>query len=273
MNMKTYKQTFEEAESKNEGIFIPFLVVGDPDYETSIEIAKTMVDNGADALEIGFPFSDPVADGKTVQNADIRSFKSGTTIEKCFKFLEELREYTDKPFGLLLYYNIIYKYGIDAFYERLSKLGVNAVLVADLPPEESEYVRKASKEYGVEEIFIAAPSTTTERLKLIADYASGFIYTVSVMGITGARDKVEHNTTDMIKRMRKHTDMPLCVGFGISKPEHVKEVINSGANGAIVGSAIINIIADNLDNKEKMLNDIKEYVSSMKLATKKDDVK
>lgn len=270
MKMKTYEETFIEAKSKNEGIFIPFLVVGDPDYETSLEIGKTMIDNGADALEIGFPFSDPVADGKTVQNADIRAFNSGTTVQTCFKFLEELREYTDKPFGLLIYYNLIYKYGIDSFYKKLNDLGVNAVLVADLPPEESGDALDASKKYGVEEIFIAAPSTNNDRLKLITEYASGFIYTVSVMGTTGARTKVEHNTKDMIKRMRSHTDMPLCVGFGISKPEHVKEVISSGADGAIVGSAIINIIASNLDDREKMLKDIGEYVSKMKEATKKD---
>lgn len=268
--MKTFEQTFKEARDKNEGIFIPFIVVGDPDYETSLEIGKTLIDSGADALEIGFPFTDPIADGKSVQDADIRSFKAKTTIEDCFRFLKDLRQYTDKPFGLLLYYNLIYKYGIDEFYKRLSEIGVNAVLCADLPPEESDEARTTANKYGVEEVFIAAQTTSNERLQKIAEYASGYIYVVSVMGTTGVRENVNMDTTDMIERMRKHTDMPLCVGFGISKPEHVKQVIASGADGAIVGSAIINRIAENLDNKDKMLKEISEFVKSMKEATKKE---
>ena len=270
MEMKRFDEIFKEAKAKNEGIFIPFIVVGDPDYETSLEIGKTLIDSGADALEIGFPFTDPIADGKTVQDADNRSFKAGTTVEDCFKFLEELRDYTDKPFGLLLYYNLIYKYGIDEFYKRLADIGVNAVLCADLTPEESSDAREAADKYGVEEVFIAAQTTSNERLQKIAEYAGGYIYVVSVMGTTGVRENVDMDTTDMIERMRQHTDMPLCVGFGISKPEHVKQVIASGADGAIVGSAIINRIADNLDDKNKMLKEISEFVKSMKKATKKE---
>ena len=164
MEMKRFDEIFKEAKAKNEGIFIPFIVVGDPDYETSLEIGKTLIDSGADALEIGFPFTDPIADGKTVQDADNRSFKAGTTVEDCFKFLEELRDYTDKPFGLLLYYNLIYKYGIDEFYKRLADIGVNAVLCADLPPEESSDAREAADKYGVEEVFIAAQTTRDRRI-------------------------------------------------------------------------------------------------------------
>ena len=262
-------ECFKKSKENNEGIFIPFLVAGDPDYDTSLEIAKTLVDNGADALEIGFPFSDPVADGKSVQNADIRAFNSGMNIKKCIKFLKQLREYTDKPFGLLLYYNLVYNYGIDAFYKKLSEIGVNAVLIADLPPEEADDVIEASNKYNIEEIFIVSQATNNDRLKMITEIVGGFIYVASVMGTTGARSNVEHNTTDLIKRIRKHTDIPLCVGFGISQPEHVKEVLDAGADGAIVGSALINIIEDNLDNEDVMFGCIAEYIQSMKDATKR----
>ena len=269
MSMKTYTEVFKKSKENNEGIFIPFLVAGDPDYDTSLEIAKTLFDNGADALEIGFPFSDPVADGKSVQNADIRAFNSGMNIKKCIKFLKQLREYTDKPFGLLLYYNLVYNYGIDAFYKKLSEIEVNAVLIADLPPEEADDVIEASNKYNIEEIFIVSQATNNDRLKMITEIVGGFIYVASVMGTTGARSNVEHNTTDLIKRIRKHTDIPLCVGFGISQPEHVKEVLDAGADGAIVGSALINIIEDNLDNEDVMFGCIAEYIQSMKDATKR----
>ena len=258
MNKKEYADIFEKSKKSEEGIFIPFLVAGDPNYDTSLEIAKLLVDNGADALEIGFPFSDPVADGASVQNADMRAFKSGMNIEKCFKFLKEVREYTDKPIGLLLYYNLVYKYGINDFYERLRNMGVNAVLIADLPPEESEDVMKAANLYDIEQIFIVSQATNNERLKEITKKVGGFIYIASVMGTTGARTEIESNTTELIKRIKKHTTIPTCVGFGISKPEHVKEVLDAGSDGAIVGSALINIIADNLDNTNEMFSKIKE---------------
>lgn len=270
MKKMEYSEIFEKSKKSDEGIFIPFIVAGDPDYDTSLEIAKTLVDNGADALEIGFPFSDPVADGASVQNADIRAFESGMTIKKCFKFLEELRDYSDKPIGLLLYYNLVYKYGIEEFYKKLSDIGVNAVLIADLPPEEASDAVNAAKTYDLEQIFIVSQATTNERLKEITKIVGGFIYLASVMGTTGARTTVEHNTTELIKRIKKHTDIPVCVGFGISKPEHVKEVLDAGSDGAIVGSALINIIAENLENYDEMFEKIANYIKIMKEATKRD---
>lgn len=269
MKKKSYKEIFEKSKQDNEGIFIPFIVAGDPDYNTSLQIAKTLVDNGADALEIGFPFSDPVADGPSVQNADLRAFDGGMTIEKCFKFLKELREYTDKPFGLLLYYNIVYKHGIDNFYKKLKESGVNAVLIADLPPEEADDAIEAADNNDLEQIFIVSQATSNDRLKEITEIVGGFIYIASVMGTTGARKEVEHNTTELIKRIRKHTTIPLCVGFGISQAEHVKEVLDAGADGAIVGSALINIIEDNLSNHDVMFAEISNNIQIMKEATRR----
>jgi len=267
MNKKTYAEMFKESKENNEGVFIPFLVVGDPNYETSIEIAKLLTDK-VDALEIGFPFSDPVADGKSVQEADLRAFDACITTEKCFKFLEELRKYSDIPIGLLLYYNLIFNYGIEAFYKRLSEIGINAVLTADLPPEEAEESIKIANKYGIEQIFIVSQKTSNDRLKKISEFAKGFIYVASVMGTTGARTTVEHDTTNLIKRIKEHSNLPLCVGFGISKPEHVKEILGAGSDGAIVGSALINIIADNINDKDKMMDKISKYVIKMKDATR-----
>ena len=267
MNKKTYTEMFKESKENKEGVFIPFLVVGDPDYDTSLEIVKSITDK-VDALELGFPFSDPVADGKSVQEADIRSFNAGITTEKCFEFLKEIREYSDIPIGLLLYYNLIFNYGIESFYKKLSEIGINAVLTADLPPEEAEESIKIANKYEIEQIFIVSQKTTKDRLKKITEFVSGFVYVTSVMGTTGARKKVEQDTTDLIKRIRKHTNIPLCVGFGISKPEHVKEVLDAGSDGAIVGSALIDIIANNLNNKNVMLNKITEYVIKMKNGTR-----
>lgn len=269
MSKVSYREMFERLEKNNEGAFIPFVVAGDPDYETSLNIVKRLADSGVDALEIGFPFSDPVADGASVQEADIRAFDIGMTIEKCFSFLEEVREYTSIPIGLLLYYNIVYKHGIDAFYERLSNLDINAVLIADLPPEEAQDVIDASNKYNIEEIFIVSQTTSNERLKKISEIVGGFIYVASVMGTTGVRKEVEHNTKELIKRIKMNTNIPICVGFGISEEKHVKEVLDAGSDGAIVGSAIINIIKENLNDKEKIYEEITKYTTNMKNATRR----
>ena len=268
MTKESYQQMFSRLKEKNEGAFIPFVVAGDPDYDTSLEIVKRLVGCGVDALEIGFPFSDPVADGASVQEADLRAFDGGMTIEKCFRFLEEIRKFTSIPIGLLLYYNIIYKHGIDSFYKKLSQLDINAVLIADLPPEEAIDVLEASKKYEIEEIFIVSQSTSNERLSKITEIVGGFIYVASVMGTTGVRSEVENNTKELIRRIKSNTDIPICVGFGISKEKHAKEVLDSGADGAIVGSAIINIIKENLNDKNKLYEEITDYTRNMKNATK-----
>jgi len=265
---KTYKEVFEELKNKNEGAFIPFVVAGDPDFETSIEIVKKFVENGADALEIGFPFSDPVADGPSVQTADIRALESGMTTEKCFKFIERIREFTQVPIGLLVYYNLIYRKGIETFYKRASEAGVTGILAADLPIEEAGSAVEMADKYGVNQIFMVAQTTRNERIDEIAKHASGFLYVVAVMGVTGARSDIQTSTVDLITRVKDRTDLPIAVGFGISKPEHVRDVIKSGSNGAIVASAIINIITANLDNKDKALEEIGKFCSELKQSTK-----
>ncbi len=265
--VQSYSDMFHELKNKGEGAFIPFAVAGDPDFDSSIEIVKKYVDNGADALEIGFPFSDPVADGPSVQAADIRALNSGMTTKKCFEFIRRIRKFTDIPIGLLVYYNLIYKMGIEEFYKNASISGVNGILAADLPPEEAEEVIVAAHKNNIDQIFMVAQTTSNERLAEIVKLCSGFLYVVAVMGVTGARSDIKKSTVDLIKRVRNHTDLPLAVGFGISKPEHVKDVIKSGSDGAIVASAIIDIITENQDNMDLAKDKIGKFCRELKEST------
>jgi len=266
--MKTYTETFEQLKSRNEGALIPFTVIGDPDYKTSLQIAKTMVDAGADILELGLPFSDPIADGKTIQAADSRALSSGNNTDKVFEFVKELREYTNIPVGFLTYYNLVYQRGVERFYGDSKKCGINSILIADMPIEEYGCLSANPQDYGIDTVFMASPLTTNERIREIAKSTTGFIYVVSRLGVTGARRNLGQSALSLIKRLRKFTEKPLCVGFGISKPEHIKSVIKAGADGAIVGSAIVNLIAKNIYNKEKMLHSISINVKGMKNATR-----
>jgi tryptophan synthase alpha chain len=266
--IESYEKMFKRVKDNHKGAFVPFVVAGDPDFDTSLEIVRTFVENGADALEIGFPFSDPVADGPTVQLADIRALESGMTAKRGFEFIRNIREFSDIPIGVLTYYNLIYKMGLDEFYKMAQENGANAILAADLPPEEANDALEAAQRNGVQQIFMVAQTTSNERLQEITRICSGFLYVVAVMGITGARAELKTTTVDLIKRIKSHTDIPINVGFGISQPEHVKEVISSGADGAIVASAILNIITENLDNKEEMLQKIGKFCRKLNEATK-----
>jgi tryptophan synthase alpha chain len=271
MRVESYREMFDRMKNENEGAFIPFAVAGDPDFKTSLEIVELMVDNGADALEIGFSFSDPVADGPTIQSANIRALDVGMNTERGFEFIRRVRRFTSIPIGLLTYYNLIYKMGVEEFYTRARKNGVNAVLAADLPPEEAGEVVIAAKNKSIQQIFMAAQTTTNQRLQKILSMCSGFLYVVSVMGITGARLQLKTSTVKLIERMDSHSKLPICVGFGLSKPEQVKQVINAGADGAIVASALIDVVSENLNEKEKMEMQIATLCREMKEATRKND--
>lgn len=269
----SYQEMFNRVKEEGEGAFIPFVVAGDPDFETSLEIVKTYVDNGADALEIGFPFSDPVADGPTVQDADLRALNSGMTTKRGFEFIKRIREFTSIPIGLLVYYNLIYKMGVDEFYKNAKESGVNGVLSADLPPEEAKTAVTSARKHDIDQIFMVAQTTSNERLQSISKMCSGFLYVVAVMGITGARTNLESSTVELISRVKEHSNLPLAVGFGISKPEHVRSVIDAGSDGAIVASALLNIISHNLQDKEIMLKEMGAFAQELKEGTKNIDSK
>lgn len=257
-----------ELQKRKEGAFIPFVVLGDPDSKSSQKIIETLIKTGADALELGFAFSDPIADGKTIQEADQRALAKKINTDENFELIKRIRVRNKKiPISLLVYYNLIFQRGIEKFYSDAKKAGVDAILAADCPLEESRHLLDASKKFGIDQVFIVAPTTTKKRLLNILEKTRGYAYIVGVLGVTGARSSLQNRTIETIKKARRFSNLPLCVGFGISKPEHVRAILSAGANGAIVGSAVVSLIKNNLGNKEKMLEALALFAKKMKKAT------
>jgi tryptophan synthase alpha chain len=244
--------------------FIGFIVAGDPDKETCIRAAMALIDAGADILELGIPFSDPVADGPTIQKADERSLAAGTTVDTVFEIVRELRKKTRVPIVFLVYYTMVYHRGIDRFYKEAHETGVDGILIADMPVEESDDVYETALRYGIDPIFLVTRTTSDERIEKIAARAHGYLYLVAVLGVTGVRDTVSSGAIDLLQRVKKHTGIPLALGFGISTPGHAKICADAGADGVIVGSAIVTLIEKNLGNPDAMTRDLKRYVTHMK---------
>ncbi len=247
--------------------FIGFTVAGDPDEATSLLIAKALIDGGTDILELGVPFSDPVADGPTIQRADDRALAAGTTPDTIFRLVKTIRAYSDVPIVFLTYYNIVYRRGIERFYHEAREAGVDGILIADMPVEESGEVTAIAARYGIDPIFLIAQTTGDSRIRKIAAQARGYLYLVSVLGVTGVRDQVSSGAIDLLHRVRSHTDLPLALGFGISTPDHASTCAAAGADGVIVGSAIVDIIEQNLNNPQVMEQKLRDYVMRMKRAT------
>jgi len=262
--MKTYKQVFSELKEQNKTALIPFFVIGDPDFDTSLAIVKAAVDAGADVLELGIPFSDPIADGPTIQKADIRAMKSGMNLAKALDFIRQVKDYRDIPIGLLMYYNLVYQYGTEKFFADFHKAGVNSVLVADLSIDDADEIIGPAAAAGLDTVFMVTPNTHPERMKLIASRTTGFIYTVSVLGVTGSRSELSDTVEGLIGRLKKLTSVPVCVGFGISKPEHAAAVARAGADGVIIGSKVVGMIESNLGDREKTLAEISAFLTEVK---------
>ena len=267
--MKTYKQVFSELDR---AALIPFFVIGDPDFDTSLAVVKAAVDAGADILELGVPFSDPIADGPTIQKADIRARNAGMTVQKAREFIGKVKAHKDVPIGLLMYYNLIYQYGPEKFFRDFHEAGVNSVLVADLSIDDADEIVAPAASAGIDTVFMVTPNTTAERMKLIASRTTGFIYTVSVLGVTGSRDTLSDMVETMVRNLKELTTVPVCVGFGISKPEHAAAVASAGADGVIIGSRIVALIEQNLGDKEKMLAEISTFLGSVKGAIENQEV-
>jgi tryptophan synthase alpha chain len=267
-------EKFEELKKKGEKAFVAFYVGGDPDLDIS-EKALEVICKHADIVEIGIPFSDPVADGITIQKADVRALSNEMNPLKAFELAKRLDEKApNTPKVFLTYYNIIFKMGEEEFVKKCKEVGIAGIIVPDLPIEEADNLYNYCKKYGVDLIFLVAPTTPDDRLKKILEKCSGFVYVVSVTGITGAREKVAEETKELIKRVKKFSKVPVCVGFGISKREHVEEITNI-ADGAIVGSAIVKIVEKYVDengkikDEEKFLKELEEFVKNLKEGTKK----
>jgi tryptophan synthase alpha chain len=224
---------------KNGKAFIGFVTGGDPSLDKSYEFILEMIKGGANLIEIGVPFSDPIAEGPVIQAANIRALSSGTTIDSLFKLVERLRLETDVPIVFLTYLNPVFHYGYDAFLEKCRRIGVDGVIIPDMPFEERNEL-PASK-YGVDLISMITPASGEKRIKMIAENASGFLYVVSSMGVTGVRNDIKTDLTSMITAVREVTDTPAAVGFGVHTPEQAARIARI-ADGVIVGSAIVKII-------------------------------
>ncbi|MCF5862032.1 tryptophan synthase subunit alpha [Aeromonas veronii] len=266
--MNRYAQLFSRLDDANQGAFVPFVMLGDPTPELSLSIVDALVEGGADALELGIPFSDPVADGPTIQGAALRAFASHTTPDDCFELLGRIRaKYPQLPIGLLVYANLVYVRKIDGFYEKCQQAGVDSVLVADVPVQMCAPYKAAADKFGIDSIFIAPPNGDAETLKQVAELGNGYTYLVSRAGVTGAETKAGMPVEGLLNTLREFNAPPALLGFGISEPAQVREAIAAGAAGAISGSAVVKIIETHHQNPEHMLTRLKEFVEGMKAAT------
>lgn len=248
---------------KNGKAFVPFITGGDPDIETSYELIKTIAANGADVIEIGIPFSDPIAEGPVIQEADLRALSSGTTTDQLFDLVVRLRKEIDTPFIFMTYMNPIYVYGTDRFMAKCAEVGIDGVIVPDVPFEEKEELLGYCKKHSIDLISMIAP-TSEDRIEAIAKEAEGFIYCVSSLGVTGVRSEITTDIGTMVAHVKKVTDTPVAVGFGISTPEQAKKMAGL-SDGAIVGSAIVRMVAQYGKDAVKPVG---EYVKSMKDAVR-----
>lgn len=271
--MSRYEKMFAGLKAKNEGAFVPFMTIGDPTVEDSVKVLSALIDGGADALELGIPFSDPGADGPTIQESDRRALNSGANTVNCFEVIKKIREkYPETPIGLLMYVNLVYAPGIDNFFRMCAESGVDSVLIPDVPLQmiEAEPVWQAeAAKNGVDLVMLAPPNANDETLASIAKNCSGYIYLLSRAGVTGAEKEAGMPISHIVKFLKDHGAPPALLGFGISKPEQVREAIADGADGAICGSALVKVLAKHLDDTDAMYEALKQYVSEMKAATRK----
>ena len=245
---------------------IGFTVAGDPDKDTCVRIARALIHAGTDILELGVPFSDPVADGPTIQRADDRALAAGTTPDTVFAIVRELRQQSDVPIVLLAYFNTVFRRGTERFYRDARAAGVDGILIADMPIEESGEVLEAAERNAIDQILLVARTTGDERLRTIAANAGGFLYLVSVLGVTGARSGVPQAAFDLVRRVKAVTDLPVALGFGISTPDQVASCAAHGADGVIVGSAIVDIIERTITNPDAMEHELADFIARMKQA-------
>lgn len=249
--MSRLASTFARARAQNRAAFVAYLCAGDPDFETSLAACRALLANGVDILELGVPFSDPLADGLTNQLAAKRALESGMTAARVFELVRRLREESDAPIIFYTYYNLVFSNGVDAYVRAAKAAGVDGLLTLDLPPEEADEVAAACRVHGVDTVFIIAPTTPSARIPKIAAATTGFIYYVSREGVTGVRDQVAGNIPEALASIRAHTQLPVAVGFGIGTRAQVAQVAAS-ADGVVVGSALVNCVRENLAAREKI---------------------
>lgn len=266
--MERYSQLFTQLQQKRQAAFVPFVTLGDPDQLLSLQIVDALVAGGADALELGIPFSDPLADGPTIQNANLRAFAGGINTQICFAMIHQIRtKYPQLPIGLLMYANLVYSQGIDNFYQRCAESGVDSVLVADVPIEESLPFRQAAMRHNIAPIFICPPNAEDSLLREIASRGRGYTYLLSRAGVTGAENHSTQSLDHLVLKLKEYHAAPAIQGFGISTAEQVSASIKAGASGVISGSAVVKIIEENLEQPAIMLDKLQKFAAYLKQAT------
>lgn len=256
--MNKISKAFENGKA-----FIGFITAGDPNLETSEKIMMKMAQAGCDLIEIGIPFSDPIAEGPVIQNANVRALKQGVTTDKVFELVKRVSAQINIPLVFMTYLNVLFRYGYDRFLQNASAAGISGVIIPDMPFEEKEELQSVAKNYGIEVISLIAP-TSEDRIKMIAGEAEGFVYTVSSMGVTGTRSEIKTDLKTITQHIKEVTDIPVAIGFGINTPDQAKEYSHI-ADGIIVGSAIVDIVAEYGENSPEKVYD---YVKAMKNAMK-----
>ena len=265
--MNRITATFERLREAGEAALVPYLTAGYPSLRLTRQLVPLLARRGADLIELGVPFSDPVADGATIQRASHLALQAGISLDDCLDVAAQARALTDVPLLFMSYYNPIHSYGPGRFAAACAQAGVDGLIVPDLPPEEAGDLLAICRDMDVDLIFLVAPTSTDERLQLIARIASGFIYCVSLAGVTGARNEVGEGVEALVERVRRYTGLPVAVGFGISTPAHVTQV-SRVADGAVVGSALINRIEALGDNDEDLIAGVARHISDLKAATR-----
>jgi tryptophan synthase alpha chain len=261
---------FRKLKSMNQKALICYVVAGYPDIRTSEDIITSLINGGADIIEIGIPFSDPIADGSTIQDAIQNSLTSGTTPDMCLELASRVRKtFPDIPLIIMTYSNILFRKGYIQFAQQAKESGIDGFIIPDIPIEEAKEYLDSVKKIGISTIFLVSPNTSEKRLKIISKICTGFLYVISIYGITGERKGFDEYTIESIKRVKKviADNLPLAVGFGISNPQHVRYMIDAGADGAIIGSAIIKKIKE-IENKELLLNTLNRFAHEMKNSCK-----
>ena len=266
--MNRYEEAFKKAKARRESALIPFAVAGDPGPDEFLEAIKAYVDGGADVLEIGYPFSDPVADGPVNQRAAQRAISAGLNHPLFFSLVKEIRSFTDIPIGLLTYANTIHHLGAETFCKKAERAGIDSILTADMPPEESVNLDAQMHKHGIGRVYIVSELTPDDRMRYIGNRVDSFVYVVSRPGVTGADTALSSSVKATLTRLKRVSNKPAAVGFGIATPKHVREVTGAGAQGVIVGSALVNMIEDAVKKGASPARALKKRVSELKAATR-----
>jgi tryptophan synthase alpha chain len=260
----TISNCFETLRQKNQCALIPFITAGDPDLETTAKALQVLDDNGADAIELGVPYSDPLADGPVIQAAATRALQRGTRLDAVLEMVAKVSPNLRSPIILFTYYNPILYRGIETFLKQIKSAGVQGLVVPDLPLEEADSLIQPANKLGIELTLLVAPTSPKSRIEAIAHQSQGFIYLVSVTGVTGVRDGLDNRVKDLLQELRSVTEKPIGIGFGISTPEHARQVKEWGADAAIVGSAFVKRLAEG--TPEQGLESIGQFCKSLKTA-------